>query len=183
MLNDSHIRAIASGDHNAFRLLFTEWEQRLLFYAYSLTRDIEASQDVVQDALVLLWDKRRSFDSILAAKSFIYTTIKHKIWRQARNDANRKRILGQVGEEFDEQCDDTMMAAEICGQVRTIISQLPPQSRRIIEFSMQGMTVEQIAQTLDVSPNTVKTLKKTAYKSMRANLTHLKGFVTFLLLS
>lgn len=42
------------------------------------------------------------------------------------------------------------------------------------------MTVEKIAETMQVSPNTVKTLKKAGYQVLREKLKHLRTLIPFL---
>ena len=60
------------------------------------------------------------------------------------------------------------------------VNELPAQTRRVIELSMQDMTVEKIAEEMCVSPNTVKTLKKVGYQTLRERLKHLRALLLFL---
>ena len=51
--------------------------------------------------------------------------------------------------------------------VRESINKLPDRSRQIALLTLQGFSSQEIADQLDVSINTVKTLKKNAYAKLR----------------
>lgn len=99
---------------------------------------------------------------------------------QIRNVANRKRILDSMECEECEMDDHLLIAAEICGEVQRAVQGLPTQTRRVIELSMEDMTVEKIAEMMQISPNSVKTLKKAGYRILREKLKHLRVLLPFL---
>jgi RNA polymerase sigma-70 factor (ECF subfamily) len=135
----------------------------------------------VQEAFIKFWEHRETFDNLLAVKVYLFSFLKNKIMNLSRDEANRRRLLaGMTWEEaFTE--DHLLLAAETCGQVRQAVSELPGRTRRVIELSMAEMTVEQVAAELDISPNTVKTLKKAGYQALREKLEHLRTLLPFLL--
>ena len=47
------------------------------------------------------------------------------------------------------------------------ISQLPPQTREIIQLGLEGNNNTEIADLLHISVNTVKSMKKSAYRRLR----------------
>ena len=51
------------------------------------------------------------------------------------------------------------------------IEKLPTQMRAIMQLALEGKKNAEIAERLNVSPETVHTLKKVAYKKLRAFLT------------
>ena len=54
--------------------------------------------------------------------------------------------------------------------VRKAIATLPPQMQRIVKLYMAGKHNQEIAEILQISEGTVHSLKKTAYKKLRAIL-------------
>ena len=63
--------------------------------------------------------------------------------------------------------------------IKDVLKDLPPQTKNIVELSMQGAKNNDIAEFLDISINTVKTLKLRAYRTLRDKL---KDYVYVLLL-
>ena len=60
------------------------------------------------------------------------------------------------------------------------IDQLPPRAREVILLNLDGKDNNEVAQVLNISLNTVKTLKKTAYTILRDLLS--KDYYLILLL-
>lgn len=180
MLDNSHIERVAKGDRVAFKELHEELYQRMFYYVYKVLRDKEQAEDIIQDTFVLFWGNRSNFDNLLAVKTYLYTVVKNKVLALVRDAANRKRILESIEWEKSTTEDNILISAEICGQVQQAIRELPTQTRRVIELSMQEMTVEKIAEEMQISPNTVKTLKKAGYQALREKLKHLRMVLFFL---
>ncbi|WP_018339125.1 RNA polymerase sigma factor [Butyricimonas synergistica] len=180
MLDNSHIERVAKGDRVAFKKLHEELYQRMFYYVYKILHDKEQAEDIIQDTFVLFWGNRSNFNNLLAVKTYLYTVVKNKVLALIRDTANRKRILESIEWEESTTEDNILISAEICGQVQQAIRELPTQTRRVIELSMQEMTVEKIAEEMQISPNTVKTLKKAGYQVLREKLKHLRMFLFFL---
>ena len=180
MLDNSHIERVAKGDRGAFKELHEELYQRMFYYVYKVLRDKEQAEDIIQDTFVLFWGNRSNFDNLLAVKTYLYMVVKNKVLALVRDAANRKRILESIEWEKSTTEDNILISAEICGQVQQAIRELPTQTRRVIELSMQEMTVEKIAEEMQISPNTVKTLKKAGYQALREKLKHLRMVLFFL---
>ncbi len=181
MLENSHIESIAIGNREAFKKLHDELYKRLFYYVYRLTRNKELAEDFIQEAFLLFWKKRQTFSEVLAVKTYFYLTLRNKVMNHFRNNSIHKRILDNMDcpETVEER--QTIIVAEVCGEVQRAISTLPAQTRRVIRLSMLDMTVEEIAVKLNISPNTVKTLKKNGYKSLREQLYDLKSLMFLLL--
>ena len=178
---DEYIRKVAEGDYAAFKHVHDLFAKRVFYFAYKLSGgNQEMSDDAVQDAFILYWEKRSAFTSVLAVKGFLYTTVQNKVLKQLWQEKNRRRLLNEM--EWEEAVDEEyeMMTAEICAEVNAAVKKLPPQTKLVIELSMQDMTVEEIASALHVSSNTIKSLKKSGYKLLREQLGHLKFFLLFL---
>lgn len=183
MLENLHIERIARGDRVAFKQLHEELFKRMFYYVFKVLRDKELAEDIIQEAFVLFWGKRDSFNNVLAVKTYLYTVLKNKMMAQMRDVSNRRHILDRMEWKDSVTEDHLLITAEICGQVQCAIQALPQQTRRVIELSMQEMTVEKIATEMRISPNTVKTLKKAGYHVLREKLRHLRMLLPFLLLT
>jgi RNA polymerase sigma-70 factor (ECF subfamily) len=184
MVGDAHIERVARGDRDAFRALHGELYDRLFFYVYRLTRDRQASEDLLQEAFISFWERHETFSSLLAVKVYLYAFLRNKLMSRARDEANRRRILDRVAREKGPgvvEGNHLMVMAEICGQVRQAVGELPERTRRVIELCMAEMTVEEVARVMEVSVNTVKTLKKAGYQTLREKLQHLRMLLPLLL--
>lgn len=180
MLDNSYIERVSKGDRVAFKELHEGLYQRMFYYVYKILHDKEQAEDIIQEAFVLYWGNRSDFNNLLAVKTYLFSIVRNKVLAQIRDTTNRKRILDSIEWESTTE-DHLLITTEICGEVQQAVQSLPAQTRRVIELSMLEMTVEKIAEEMGVSPNTVKTLKKAGYQTLRGKLKHLRVILPFLM--
>lgn len=169
---------IAGGDEDALRVLHRALYGALFYYAHNFTRDKETSEDAVQEAFVRLWHRRATFDNAMAAKVYLYYVVRNVV----RNHLRARRRTVSIPEHTPAHEEDlAMITAETCSMVRASVEALPRQTRRVIELSMAELTVEQIARQMGISPNSVKTLKKAGYRTLREKLGALHSLLPLLL--
>ena len=161
-------------NNNNFKFFFQEYFEPVFQFARKYTENDAIARDFTQDAFIKLYEKRKDFDVIEKAKSFLYTTTRNL----CLNHLKHKKIELQYFQEVkieDEEAEEQFYLEEVTYQetlriLRAAIDQLPPQTREVILVSLDGKNNNEIAETLDISVNTVKTLKKNAYKSLRESL-------------
>lgn len=159
---------------NNFKFFFQEYFEPVFQFARKYTENDAIARDFTQDAFIKLYEKRKDFDVIEKAKSFLYTTTRNL----CLNYLKHKKIELQYFQEIkieDEEAEEQFYLEEVTYQetlriLRAAIDQHPPQTREVILVSLDGKNNNEIAETLDISVNTVKTLKKNAYKSLRESL-------------
>ena len=164
---------IKSGDKQAFRLLFDEYYSSLCLYANSVLHNPELSQDLVSECFVKIWERKETIDINSSVKNYLLLSVRNSIYSYLRSPENRRAdfdtVIGRLEnmpvEEYDLQKDETIL------QVYKLIEELPGQRRKILELAaFQGMTYKEIAETLHISVNTVKTQMTRAYLFLRERL-------------
>ena len=90
-----------------------------------------------------------------------------------------KHILNLESAENKESDDVLLKITEIefKREISRAISLFPEKRREIILLSMSGMSEQMIADTLNISINTVKNQKTKAYASLRQELKDISSFV------
>jgi RNA polymerase sigma-70 factor (ECF subfamily) len=166
-LTDQHIERIKSGDIQAFKEVYHNMFKSLCLYGYKMLSDEDVVQDVVQEAFVVLWNRREEYNSMIGAKGYLYTVVRNRIinvLRERKIEAAAEPELEEV--EFNNQ----ITKEETYKLLHQAISSLPEQTQNVIKLSMNGHTNPEIAEELGVTVNTVKTLKKRAYSKLREQL-------------
>ncbi len=154
--------------------LWKEWFRRqgpnLVLFARQQTSVPSEAEDLVQEAVRKLWQLNPDTppDNALAY---------HKI-RQLATDFARSRIRRGVREEtweseaprvewFDRRAERTERDARLESAVRA----LPPEQREVISLKIWGeLTFDQIARTLDISPNTAASRYRYGLERLRTLL-------------
>lgn len=80
---------------------------------------------------------------------------------------SHKNIFHNGKEEEEQNCLHEITYQETLRLLSFAISQLPPQTREIIQLGLEGNNNTEIADLLHISVNTVKSMKKSAYRRLR----------------
>ena len=174
------IRQLREGNRLVFKKLFEHYYNPLRGFSGKFVDDSAACDDLVQEAFVGLWNKREQISDGRAIKSYLYSTVRNACLNYLRHEKvktkNQDDILALSSDWYFE---DSSIEEEVHAEIYEAIKDLSPQSRRVVVLSMNGLSNPEIAEELDVSLNTIKTLKKRAYQSLRERL---KGMHWVLLL-
>ncbi|MFV0592514.1 MAG: sigma-70 family RNA polymerase sigma factor [Draconibacterium sp.] len=158
---------------------FIRFYPSLCIFSKKYIPETDIAEDIAQDSFMVYWESPRQFENLDNLKGFLYQTAKNKCFNHLKTKGLRAEILKQRMDR-DEYFYELVLEEETYRIVHKAIRDLSPQSRRIIELSMKGYKNPEIAEELNVSVNTVKTLKLNAYKTLRIKLKdHI--FILFLL--
>ncbi len=172
---NSHISLFGTDDVKAFKLFFEGFYPSVCVFARKYVRETDLSEDFVQEAFIEFWKCKEKFTDIKAAKGFIYTVTRNKCLNELKLRVIRENILKQEVLS-DDYFYELILEEETYSIVHKSVNKLASQSRKIVWLSMEGNKNQEIADRLAISINTVKTLKKNAYKELRK---HLKDHVFF----
>lgn len=167
-------RRLRRSDAGAFRSLFDAMNAALLRFAWRYTFDEEAARDVVQDVFLKLWQVRETLDDRRSLRSLLYTMVRNRSLnhRRARRDEERPSEEASGWEpENVERLDDEAHAKMLERQLRSWIDELPDRRREAFILSRyHGMTHEEIAALMGLTPRTVNTHIVLALKDLRGKL-------------
>ena len=177
--NQLLIRNIQQGNSKALKQFFESFYPSVCLFARKYVRDIDIAEDIAQESFIEFWRRREQFADLKALKGFIYTVTRNKCLNQIKLNSIHEDILRD--QLFsDDFFFELVQEEETYRILYQAINNLAGQSRRIILLSLKGYKISEIADELNISVNTVKTLKKNAYKELRSKLQdHI--FILFLL--
>jgi RNA polymerase sigma-70 factor (ECF subfamily) len=137
----------------------------------------------VQDTFVYIWENKHTFFDVISTKVFLYKTVKHRCLNYIKHLAVKNVYAERkILERYDDNLfDRNYIKEETIRLIYEAIESLPTAAKNIIDLSLKGLKIEEIAQTLNISVNTVKTHKKTAYKILRIKLKDILPVGIFLL--
>jgi RNA polymerase sigma-70 factor (ECF subfamily) len=165
-------------DIPAFKLFFESFYPSVCVFAQKYLKDIDLAEDLAQEAFIEFWKQKENFADLKAAKGFVYTVTRNKCFNFLKSKRLREEILNN---QFSSEVFfyELILEEETYRIVHQAVNKLAPQMRKIIWLSLEGNKNQEIADRLNISVNTVKTLKQNSYKELR---TLLKDNVFVLLL-
>ncbi|GAF05212.1 RNA polymerase sigma-70 factor [Saccharicrinis fermentans] len=167
---DKKIKLIAGGSTKAFKDFYDSFFPSLAFFSIQLVKDKDEASDIVQEAFLTYWNKRNEFENLDGVKAFMYTVIKNSGLNYLRSQKVHAKHLAYIEQNERNYFKNIIIEEETISMIKAALTDLPPQTKNIVELSMLGAKNVDIAETLGVSINTVKTLKLRAYKLLREKL-------------
>ena len=150
----------------AFKQFFENFYPSVCVYAGKYLKDINLAEDFTQEAFIEYWRSKGQFTDIKAIKGFIYTVTKNKCLNHLKITSIRENII-KNDFSLNDYFYELILEEETYSIVHHAVNKLASQSRKIIWLSLEGNKNQDIAEQLGVSINTIKTLKKNAYKELR----------------
>src|SRR5580704_12344030 len=99
---DEHlILELQNGDEACFTSIFKQFYSPLVLYAFRMTEDQYAAEDIIENAFISLWKKRNSLSEIRSLKSYLYTIARNGClsWiRKNKREKSRYKMINPVEE-------------------------------------------------------------------------------------
>lgn len=170
-------RRLRSSDREAYAQVFEALYQPLFRYARSLTKEESSARDITQDAFVRLWDARETLDPSQSLEAYLYRTVRNLTYNYQRNTDTRNEKEEEVRQQSDVQPapspppDVVVEGARLEDRLRSWIADLPTRQREALVLSrFEGLSHEQIAEVMDISPRTVNNHIVRALKGLRTRV-------------
>ena len=170
------------GDQKAKEVLYTETCQSVYFLARNMVKSDEDAMDIVHDSYICVFQKLDNIKNAAGFKSYLRTTIVNR----CKNYLRKKKPLylsdmTEDGEEFEledvdgEIPDELLENKDVIECVRRVVESLPEEQRMcVILRYYDEMSLQEIADTLEVSLGTVKSRLSRANKKMRDEIERLE---------
>jgi RNA polymerase sigma factor (sigma-70 family) len=149
---------LKAGDEKSFSLLFEKYYGDLINYGNSFSPFAEKVQDCVQDVFADIWLYRESLQEPAVVKAYLLSSVRKRIARLYERDHIFKKITTTDSIEFlfdfsiENELIDDDTTAETVLYLNKLLNELPSRQKEALFLRYnQGLSVEQIAEMLDVN--------------------------------
>ncbi|HEX8013600.1 MAG TPA: sigma-70 family RNA polymerase sigma factor [Flavobacterium sp.] len=149
---------LKAGDEKSFSLLFEKYYADLINYGNSFSPFAEKVQDCVQDVFADIWLYRDSLQEPNVVKAYLLSSVRKRIARLYERDHIFKKITTTDSIEFlfdfsvEHDFIDDEATAERVSYLNKLLNDLPSRQKEALFLRYnQGLSVEQIAEMLDVN--------------------------------
>ncbi|MCT4648179.1 MAG: sigma-70 family RNA polymerase sigma factor [Carboxylicivirga sp.] len=139
----------------------------LIAVARRYVQDDDLCKDIVQDVMMTLWSNFSSFNFHTSIKAYLFAAVKNSAINQLVKKNREKSKIELYGKINDE---GNVLSEDFFKKIHKELDNLPNKSREVIMLSMNELTMVEIKDELKVSINTVKTLKRRSYSTLRDKL-------------
>lgn len=166
------------GNQYALNSLFRLWERRLLLYAVRRLggqENAETARDVTQEALISISRSLHNLSDPAAFPGWAFRIVERRCVDYLRVKIREREVFTSV-----EQVPELSKADNTENEITSseLLRNLDPKVRVVLQLHyLEGMTVGEISQVLDIPAGTVKSRLYYARKLIQAQ-TDSKGFAT-----
>ncbi len=175
------IEEAKQGSHAAFEILVRRYHERAYRVAYRVVRDPELAEDVLQEALLKAYRGIRQFELRSAFYTWLYRIVVNLALDRRRRQRSNPTVEWDdtVAAEADPRASvgtatDPEVAsrrAQVLERVSEGVAQLPDGQREVLLLrEVEGLSYEEIAQTMRISKGTVMSRLHYARKKLVAFL-------------
>ena len=147
----------------------------LRHYAYQLTRNVEDTNDLVQDTLLKAFTYQDKFTDGTNLKGWLYTIMKNTFINNYRRMVKRNTFIDQTDNDF--YLDSESLSVKNQGEIKFIlndieeaIEKLPMSLKKPFTMNFSGFKYHEIAEILHIPIGTVKTRIFVAKRQLREQL-------------
>jgi len=167
------LRRIQAGDEGAYDAAFRAWYPVLVRVATAVLRDTDAAEEVSQDVMVQLWQRRHVVDVDTPLKAYLLRAVRNRALNHLRHLKVRRDSEPDVELTYNAPLSADMPsgAQELSVAAQKAVAELPPRCREIFELSrVDGLKYSEIAEALDISQKTVEAQMGKALRILRERL-------------
>lgn len=173
-----YMLAFQQGEEKGFTYFFNLLYPSLVYYAFRILKDRQAAEDVVEDAFIKIWERHSTFTNSQAIKPWLYTVARNMCLDRLRKEKSSRRykeaMSFQGKNSFQESSLNDIIHAEIINEIHSTINSLPTECRKIFQMIyIQGKTVREIADELQLSISTIKNQKARGLSILRKKFPNL----------
>ena len=178
------MKRFQNGDENAYVELVNRYRDKILNFIFNYIGDFEISEDIVQDTMVKLYQKKHYYKEIAKFSTWLYTIAKNLANTELRKKKQRKTtILSQMSKDdkpYDIPSNQPGTHQEIESEItnkiiRNAINQLTDKFKTVILLrDVQELSYEDISSIVGVPIGTIKSRINRARLQLQIELKHLR---------
>jgi RNA polymerase sigma-70 factor (family 1) len=168
---------IHQGDRRAMDELVATYWDRLVAFATGISGSTAVAEDLVQGVFLKLWEGRHDWTPTDRLQSLLYRMTRNAALNRVRDQQNRTRLLDgfRSWRRRPGTPDEILAAEDLARTVEAAVASLPPRQREVFILARyHGQSYREIAEVLEVSPQTVANQMSSALRALREKLDHLR---------
>lgn len=163
--SNNGVREIALDSYSNFQHLFESYYGRLCAYVFTLTHNHSASEDIVQELFIRLWNDRERIHIQENVLAYLFRASRNAALNYMRGEANRDQSIKKLDVQESVVDRDFLEEEEFVSFLEDCIGDLPDRCQQVFRMSrFEGCKQAEIADQLGTS---VKTIKNQIWKSLQ----------------
>jgi len=160
------VEAIKENDHDAFKILYYRYFQKLIRFAYYRSHSVEIARDLVQELFFRVWGGRERLNPKKSIQAYLYKSLNNLIINYKKLSSSQTFSLTDIVEgkmKVEEEQENII-------DIQNAIERLPEKLRTVFILSrVEGYKYFEIAEICNISVKAVeKRMTKVAFLLKKA---------------
>jgi RNA polymerase sigma-70 factor, ECF subfamily len=181
-LPDQIIDRSKQGDVWAFRQLVESHQQYAFSLAFRIICDEDDARDIVQEAFIRVWKHISEFMPEVKFTTWLYKIVVNVSYDHLKGERRRRRLFMRMHQtpSVDHYPDGSapeisLINKDLADKIRAVAQKLPLTQRMVFVLrDLQDLTVQEVAEILEISRESVKTNLCYARQNIRARLNRME---------
>ncbi len=167
---------VCEGDESAFAVLHDRYQHRVLNFFFGMSGNAHTANDLCQETFLRIWKVRKRYKATGPFPAYLFA-VARMIWLERRREQQKVWRLGvrldaddgwDVAADAGGNPDVRAARSEMQDRIFRALEDLPEEQRIVFVMrNIQGLSLEDIARSLDCPVNTVRSRKILAVKKVR----------------
>ncbi len=168
---------VVEGDHDAFTTLMRRHEDRVFAVCLRIMGNRTAALDATQETFLTLYRKASQYRATAAVGTWLYRISVNTCYDLLRKERRRPaESMPDYLDPADPGAEDQYSSVELRPSVEAALATLTPEFRAVVIMSdIEGMSLPDVAETLDIPVGTVKSRLFRARRQLAGPLGNLSG--------
>lgn len=175
------LEQIKTGEVKAFEMLYKTYYSRLCLYSYKYVHEKSVAESIVNDVFVSFWNNKNKTIIKTSLSAYLYRSVHNltvnylerevpKQLKTVSRDDENVSLTDKDDHSFDSPGAE-LLVRELQELIDAVIQELPAQCREVFVLSrLEGLSTDEIASQLNLSPNTVRVQLFRALSKLRKAL-------------
>jgi RNA polymerase sigma-70 factor (family 1) len=160
MGDQDHIIKLKQNDATSFRYLYDKYCGLIFYISTHMGLQKEASEEIVQETFLKIWEKRNELDETLSLKSYLIAIAKNLILKTVRNkmyDIAYHQYYEKIADTSSSETENEILFGDMLRNTEKFIDKLPEVQKQIFLLHQKShLSANKIADELNLSCRTVE---------------------------
>lgn len=163
-------------DVEQYKIEILPLKNKLYRFALNIVRDEDLAKDIVQECMIKAWEKRDEMHLIHNKEAWCMQVTKNKALDKLRSKHVKRTDLFEVELDTRKERDNPYVVMErndVLARIKGLIADLPQRQREVMQLrDIEGFSYKEVADTLEIDINLVKTNLFRARRKLKESLTN-----------
>lgn len=157
--NETILRKVIAGDQSAFAEMYNYYREPALKFCTSILKDEEEAENMLQEVFIKIWDRREQIKPENNFHSYLFVCLRNMAFDYLRKAEKNEIMRQQYMERMetttqDDEKEDKESKIQI---LYSAVNSLSEKRKQILKLNVEeGKSYQEIAESMNISKNTVK---------------------------